>query len=187
MPRNSPLYQLIGQPGAALPLEERALLCHLNLRGPGQDAAFAAAVQSVAGVAPPLRANTLAQAGAVTLFWLGPDEWQLQAPGEQGAALLAQLRTALAGQFAAVTDVSDGHTVVVLDRPDAAALLSRGCPLDFHASVFAVGSCAQSVFNKASVLIVRETEQRFAIVVRRSFAPYLFNSLQLAARAAAVA
>ena len=85
-PRQSPLHALIGQPGAALALEERAFLCHLVLRGDGNDAAYAAAVRSVAGVAPPLQANTRAQAGTVSLFWLGPDEWQLQAPGEQAAA-----------------------------------------------------------------------------------------------------
>jgi sarcosine oxidase subunit gamma len=183
--RNSPLYQLIGQPGAPLALAERAFLCHLNLRGKGDDAAFADAVRAVAGVAPPVQANTVARADTVTIFWLGPNEWQVQAPGENGAALFAQLRAALAGQFAAVTDVSDGYTVIVLENPDAAGLLSRGCPLDLDVSVFPVGTCAQSVFSKASVLLSREAEQRFAIVVRRSFAPYLYHALQQAGRTSA--
>jgi len=181
MPRNSPLYLLAGQPGARLALGERAFLGHINLRGAGADSGFLDAVRSAAGVAPPLAPNTVACAGAVTIYWLGPDEWQVQAPPEQCAALLAQLRAALAGRHAAVTDVSDAHTVIVLDDPRADALLSRGCPLDFHPAVFPVGSCAQSVFGKTGVLLLREAPQRFALVVRRSFAAYLYHALQEAA------
>lgn len=185
MQRNSPLYRLIDAPEASLPLAERAFLGHINLRGNGGDAAFADAVRSVLGIAPPLQPNCVARSGASTLSWLGPDEWLVQTPGEDCAALLAALRAALHGQFAALTDVSDGHTVIVLDHPHAAELLSRGCPLDLHLSAFAVDSCAQSVFDKTGVLLVRETPQRFAIVVRRSFAPYLFGALQQAAVLAA--
>jgi sarcosine oxidase subunit gamma len=129
--------------------------------------------------------NTVTQGGAATLFWLGPDEWQVQTPAAQCAPLLGQLRTVLAGRLAAVTDVSDGHTVIVLEDPRAGELLSRGCPLDFHPAAFPVGNCAQSVFGKTGVLLLREAPQRFALVVRRSFTPYLYHALQDAAAVAA--
>jgi sarcosine oxidase subunit gamma len=178
MSRNSPLQHLLGRPGLALALAERAFLGHVIVRGDAADAAFANAARSVLGVALPRRANTLVQAANATVLWLGPDEWLVQTPAAHRAPLLEQLRKALAGQHAAVTDVSDGHTVIVLDEPRAAELLARGCPLDLHLSVFAVGSCAQSLLGKAGVLIVREAPERFAITVRRSFAAYVFHALQ---------
>jgi len=190
MRRISPLGDRIGQPGQVLGLAERAFLGHIVLRGHGADAAFVAAVQSALGVAPPLRPNTLAStpagaADAVTVIWMAPDEWHVQTPPEQRDGKMVRLRTALAGQFAAVTDISDGLTVVVLDAPFAADLLSRGCPLDLHPAVFPVGACAQSVFGKTGVLMVRESAERFAIFVRRSFAGYLYQALQHAAALAA--
>jgi sarcosine oxidase subunit gamma len=176
--RQSPLGHLAGRRGEALPLEERAFLAHINLRGDGADVRFLDAVRSALGAAPPLRPNAVERAGTVALFWLGPDEWLVQAPHAEREARLDALRTALSGFHAAVTNVSDGHTVAVLDHPGACAILSRGCPLDLHESVFPVGTCAQSLFGKAPVMLAREARDRFAITVRRSFAHYLYHALQ---------
>ncbi len=181
MARLSPLSDLAGQPAQLLALVERPFLGQINLRGDGADGRFVRAVESALGVAPPLLPNTVAQGPGVALLWLGPDEWLAQTPEAPPTTLLAALRGALSGQLAAVTDVSDGHAVLVLDHPRACDLLSRGCPLDLDPSAFAVGTCAQSVFAKAAVLLVREAPQRFAITVRRSFAAYLYQALQEAA------
>lgn len=181
MPRNSPLYRVLGQSGEVLKLAERAFSGHINLRGNAHDATFVTAVKSALGVEPPRLANTVAQAGELALFWLGPDEWQALVPQEQRAPLLEKLQAALAGQFAAVTDITDAQTIIVLDDARASELLSRGCPLDFHPSAFPVGTCAQTLIGKAGVLLLREAEQRYAILVRRSFAEYLYHLLQDAA------
>ena len=180
--RQSPLHGVTGGPGEVLALAERAFEGHINLRGNAGDGRFTAAVHAVLGVAPPVRPNTVASDAGILLIWLGPDEWLVQVDKALRAPVLEKLRQALAGQFAAVTDVSDGQTVLVLDDPRATELLARGCPLDLHESVFPVGSCAQSVFGKTGVLLVRETPQRFAITVRRSFARYFYAALQDAAR-----
>jgi len=178
MSRISPLAQLLASANAPLQLAERALLAHVIVRGRAEDAAFGAAVFAVLGVAVPTGPNTLGESGDVRILWLGPDEWLVQAPDARRASVIGSLRAALAGQFAAVTDVSDGHAVIVLEDPRAADLLSRACPLDLHLSVFGVGRCAQSLLGKASVLLVREAPERFAITVRRSFAAYAFHVLQ---------
>jgi sarcosine oxidase subunit gamma len=178
MSRRSPLDTLAGREGEVLPVEERAFLGHINLRGEPADPAFLGAARSALGVDLPLRPNTVAGGPGLAAHWLGPDEWLVQVAGAARESLLLSLRTALLGRHAAVTDVTDGHTVVLLDHPRASEILSRGCPLDFHESVFPVGSCAQSVFTKAPVLLVREAPARFAITVRRSFARYFYHSLQ---------
>lgn len=182
MTRVSPLSKLHGRAGEALHLAEREGLAMINLRGDGASESFVRAVRSVLGAAPPAVPNTTAQGAECLLIWLGPDEWLAQLPYGQRADAEQRLRAALEGQHAALTDVSDGNILLVLDHPRACELLSRGCPLDLDESVFPTGTCAQSVFSKANVLLVRETAQRFAVTVRRSFAPYLYEALQDAAK-----
>jgi sarcosine oxidase, subunit gamma len=182
MSRRGPIDDLLALPGQPLALAQRAPLGHINLRGDPNHSGFDRAVRALVGAAPCAMPNTVALAGAAALIWLGPDEWLVQLPEAHCADLLARARAAFADMPAAVTDLSDGLEVLVLDHPRAAAILARGCPLDLHDSAFAVGSCAQSVFGKTGLLLVRESPQRFALTVRRSFARYLYGALQDAAR-----
>ena len=65
-----------------------------------------------------------------------------------------------------------------------ADLLSRGCPLDFHASVFAAGQVAQSHISRANATILcKQAGSHYEVTVRRSFADYLFRWLCAAAGA----
>jgi sarcosine oxidase subunit gamma len=156
----------------------------LNLRGNPADPAFSSAVHTVTGLALPVVANTASMGTDRQMLWLGPDEWLLQWPIGQGAALEATLRQALAGQHFSVVNVGHGNTVLRIQGPGAADLLSRGCPLDFHASVFAAGQVAQSHISRANATILcRQAGSHYEVTVRRSFADYLFRWLCAAAGA----
>lgn len=187
----SPLAPLLGAgdkslvvDGQPISLGEAALRDMLNLRGNPADAAFASAVQSVTGLALPIAANTAYTGADRQLLWLGPDEWLLQCPIGQGAALEAALRQALAGKHFSVVSVGHGNTVLRLQGPGAADLLARGCPLDFHASAFAAGQVAQSHISRANAIIVcKQAGTDYEVIVRRSFADYLFRWLCAAAGA----
>jgi sarcosine oxidase, subunit gamma len=182
MSRQGALHGLLGAVDERLRLIERPFAGLIDLRGDAGDAAFRAAVEAALGIAPPIRANTAARKDGQALLWLGPDEWLAVVEDDRREAALAGLRAALAGRHAAVTDVSEGSIVLEIDLPQAADILSRGCPLDFDPGVFPAGSCAQSVFGKTGVVLLRETAQRFVIVVRRSFARYFYLAVQDAAR-----
>lgn len=173
--RKSPLYRLL-EP-AVSGMQERAFEGQLLLRGDGGEA-FAAAVSGACGIAPPREPNTVATSGARRMAWLGPSEWLLTVPEGEESSVRAALETALAGQHVAVVDVTDGNTVIVLEGPDAAEIIAGECPLDLHLRVFAVGRCAQTLLGKSNVMIVREGAERFAILVRRSFAPYVWTLLR---------
>jgi sarcosine oxidase subunit gamma len=56
-------------------------------------------------------------------------------------------------------------------------VLSRGCPLDLDSAIFPVGTCAQSHFFKAGVILNRTGEESFDVVIRRSFADYFCRVL----------
>ena len=187
----SPLAPLLGAgdkslvvDGQAVTLGEAPLMDMLNLRGNPADAAFDSAVQSVTGLALPLVANTARMGADRQLLWLGPDECLLQCPIGQGAALEVALRQALAEQHFAVVSVGHGNTVLRVQGPGAADLLSRGCPLDLHASVFAAGQVAQSHISRANATILcKQAGSHYEVTVRRSFADYLFRWLCAAAGA----
>ena len=185
----SPLAPLLGAGDTSLEVDgrhvrlgEAPLRDMLNLRGNPADAAFVSAVHAATGLALPLAANTATVGADRQLLWLGPDEWLLQCPIGQGAALEAALRQALAGQHVSVVSVGHGNTVLLVQGPGAADLLARGCPLDFHASVFAAGQVAQSHISRANAtLVCKQAGHDYEVIVRRSFADYLFRWLCAAA------
>src|SRR4029079_10143920 len=161
---------------------ERPFLGHINLRGDAEDARFVASVAGVVGAAVPLAPSTVARGGDNVVYWLCPNEWLIVTPAEREDVIARELRTALVGLFAAVTEISGGQTVVTLRGDAVRELLAKGCPLDLHSRVFGVDRCAQSHLAKAPIL-VRQVDEvpSFEIVVRRSFADYLWTWLEDAA------
>lgn len=167
---------------AGLIVREERFLGHLNLRGKADDTRFAGAVSGVMGDGLPIVPNTLTELNANTMYWLGPDEWLIVTPAESRTRIEHDLRTALAGQHFALTDVSGGETALHLHGTHVRDVLAKGCPIDFHPRVFGIGQCAQSHLGKAPVLIGQIEEQPyFELVVRRSFAEYVWTWLEVAA------
>jgi sarcosine oxidase subunit gamma len=161
---------------------ERQFLGHINLRGNAKDPQFVAAVSGVVGTALPIVPNTVARGGDNVVCWLGPDEWLIITPTGREDAIARGLRAALDGIFAAVTEVSGGQTVLALRGDAVRDLVAKGCPLDLHPRSFGVDRCAQSHLAKAPILIRQVDEvPSFEIVVRRSFADYLWVWLEDAA------
>jgi sarcosine oxidase subunit gamma len=148
---------------------------HVNLRGDPSDAAFLAAARGVLGFEPPRAANTTASGGGHVAYWLGPDEWLL-ATGDSGS-LARALKQALAGTFAAVTEVGGGNEVLVLPAATARESLAAECPLDLDPRAFGPGQCAQTRFAHAVVLLRPLDNGDMEVIVRRSFADYLRQHL----------
>ncbi len=158
----------------------------INLRGPAGDERFALVLQEVIGATPPPACRVRPGKGDLRLIWLGPDEWLAVAPPDQAhlAGLLSK-SMAVAGQHVAVNDVSDNYTTIEVSGPQSVELLSKGCPLDLHPLACPNGGCAQSLVAKAEVILVRDdtlSELRFHLMLRPSFAEYLWAWLSDAAR-----
>ena len=159
----------------------------VNLRGPAGDKTFDEAVQKALGVALPSEPNSTTGQDDLRVFWLGPDEWWVVTPGD-GPAMADKLRAALAGQKAAVTDVSESRTCIHISGARARDLLSKGCPLDLHPRVFSAGRCAQSLCAKAMITLHQVADDSdgggpaYDVYVLNSFAEYLWLWLEDAAR-----
>ncbi len=149
---------------------------HVNLRGSSEG--FFAAVRGVLGFGLPQVANTTASGAAHVAYWLGSDEWLL-ATGD-AAALSRALKEALAGMFAAVTEVGGGNEVLVLEAATARGALASECPLDLDPRALGPGQCAQTRFAHAAVLLRPLANGDIELVVRRSFADHVRKHLSLA-------
>lgn len=151
-------------------LTERPFMTLLTLRGDG--AMFQAAVERVLGVALPTASGERAVAGERVAIWMGPNEWLIQSTQDMAADLERGFREALGSQHYAVVDVSSGYTVIDIEGANVRAVLASGCPLDLHPRAFAEGQCAQTHFFKAGITLCRNGDDRFQVIVRRSFAEY---------------
>jgi sarcosine oxidase subunit gamma len=167
---------------SALKLQRLTDVGYINLRGDTKSAEFLDAVAKVTGLALPMQPNTVAS-GEHDIYWLGPNEWMLVGESADTSRLAAALSEELKRQHAAVNDLSGGQITYRLSGDGARQVLSKGCALDLHPSVFAAGACAQTGLAKAGVIIrPLHGESGFDVLVRRSFADYLWQWLLRAGR-----
>jgi sarcosine oxidase subunit gamma len=117
---------------------------------------------SVRGEPPagfPVEPNTTGELDGRTVLWLGPDEWLVLGGREHDYP-----------DAAAAADVSANRIVFELHGPGAGAVLATGCSLDLD---LAPGRCAQTLLGRAQVILFRLELERWWILVRPSFGPYL--------------
>jgi sarcosine oxidase subunit gamma len=176
----------VGFQSAATAVSDRALLAGwkegmaiVNLRGNADDPAFCAAATRALGLALPLQPCTSVSNAIHRAVWAGPDDWFVIGPKGQADAIVAQLRTALAGLHHAVTDVSSGYTVLHLGGAPVRDVLAQGCPLDLHPRVFKPCASAGTHFFKASIWLWQPDETpTYEVLVRRSFMGYVWLMLE---------
>lgn len=153
-------------------LREQPLNGLCILRGSPADRDLVAAASASIGTPLPLAANTFTDGLGVRAMWLGPDEWMVVSRPKCAGEVEGELRGALQGRSFSVVDVSSGYTTLHVGGDKLHAVLSRGCPLDLAPAAFRPGSCAQSVYFKAPLIIAAQATGDFALTVRRSFAEY---------------
>ncbi|WP_249975572.1 sarcosine oxidase subunit gamma [Vreelandella olivaria] len=184
IPMESPLaysYRRSGAPATGpasrVTLRERALLGHLIVRGGA--IALDEAVRGVLGISLPGQPQTLVQdaSGERSIQWLSPDEWLVIVPGGEEFPLETRLRERLGSAHYAISDVSGGQTLLELAGEAARELLMKTVIYDVHPSHFPVGKGVTTVFAKAATMLRRPDEERWELVVRRSFADYCYRWL----------
>lgn len=154
----------------------------LNIRGEASNPEFVRIVQEACGVSLPVAANTLA-GEEQRLYWLGPDEWLLAGGIDAVAGIANKLSQGLQHLHAAVNDLSGGQVGFRLGGAAARQVLAKGCTLDLHPDVFGLGQCAQTSLAKSAVLLrPLGAGEGYEIIVRRSFASYLWQWLLRAGR-----
>ncbi|MGR0278664.1 sarcosine oxidase subunit gamma [Marinomonas dokdonensis] len=166
-----------GPQSGGVHLREHKLLGHLTLRCNPNNAEQLAAVEQVLGVALPLQPLTSVVQGDYSIRWMSPDEWLILVPGLETFAIESAFRDAMPGHYSLVNS-SGGSTVLELSGDNVIELLQKSVPVDLHLSVFPVGKVVSTLFAKTTVTIRRLENLRFELVVRRSFADYVWLWIQ---------
>ena len=157
---------------------EMGLLGYISLRGNAHNNNFLGAVKKATGVDLPTAACSISVASAITILNLSPDEWMLVCPREQRATLQQSLTSALTGIHSQVLDNSGGYTSVWLQGKQATDALQHCTVYNLHA--LTPNKAVGTIFGKASVIIYR-LDDGFCLILRRSFADYIWRYLARAA------
>ena len=171
-----------GNKSGGVVLREVKLQGHLTLRGNAEDASFLAGCEKALGVAVPTQPLTSNEKDGVSIRWMSPDRWLIVLPADKVFDTEKALRANLTGHFQVVS-VGGGQTILELSGENAVDVLHKSCPVDLHPSVFPVGKVVGTVFAKAGGIVLRRSsEDTWELVIRRSFADYIWLWLQDASR-----
>ena len=123
----------------------------------------------------PIQPNTYVKNDNVKAIWLGPNEWLIT----NNQNLYNNLKSEIGDMQASVTDVSENRTVIRISGDQIFKLLSKFLVLDLEKNLSDESSCAQTLFVKVPVLLVRNNNEKqipeIDIFTNRSHAKYIYN------------
>ena len=124
----------------------------------------------------PIKPNTYARNENITAMWLSPDEW-LVTNNRDG--LFKKLKDEIGDLEASVTDISENRTIIRISGEKIYTLLSKFLFLDLERNLSDQSSCAQTLFVKVPILLVRNHKDaqipEIDIFENRSHANYIYN------------
>jgi len=174
-----------GAADTAVTLRELVITTAWNVHGDLTHPPFRVAAESALGVALPPRPNSTLVAADWAALWVGPRSWLVIANPSPAAATLERFvatRDALNAAGGALFDVSASRVAFAICGRDAAAVLSKTCPLDLHPRAFPAGTCAQSVAGHIAALLYKADDApTFVVMVARSMAGDAWGALCAAA------
>lgn len=147
----------------------------------GQEPAMASAARAFLGMALPDVART-AEPDPFGVFWIGPDQWMIEAPHDTHESLAAQIKAAL-GDTASVTEQTDGWVRFDLQGERCHDVLERLCNADTR--TMAPGSVTRTRLEHLGCLLIRRPQDdHFSVLGPRSSARSIHHALMTAATSA---
>ena len=184
--RQSPLveHEAVRNNDRESDLSEHKYLGHYNLRGDIDNARLQDVIRENFSLALPKTANTWHGNDQYRICWMGPDEWLLITDPALDDEKRRGISLALQDSHYTFVDISSGQTIIRVQGVNSRSLLNRGCTLDLDGIHTGPDFCAQTLMAKCSVLLIENAAKSSAtssatssydIVVRRSFADYLWR------------
>ncbi|SVD14112.1 uncharacterized protein METZ01_LOCUS366966 [marine metagenome] len=154
-------------------IKEIPFLKKINLRLDPNDKNCVSSCSEILGTMLPTKANTYSvNAINEKVIWLGPDEWLIVSDDDNAfLKLLNKTRNLEAN----VTDVSENRTIIRIRGKYIYVLLSKFLVLDLEKNLSTDSSCAQTLFVKVPVLLVRNRYDAIDIFTNRSHTNYIYN------------
>jgi sarcosine oxidase, gamma subunit family, heterotetrameric form len=135
-----------------------------------------AAAEAILGATLPDAPLTSTRTDDLAIFWMAPDDWLVLMPFERAASFETEFRNAMKGHYS-IVDVSGGQTVIRLAGNAARQVLQKSTMIDVHPEQFPVGKVVGTSFAKSAATLTRVEETTYDLIVRRSFADYIWEWL----------
>ena len=165
---------------AGIWFSELQLLDHLTFRCQASDPQQQA-FEQIMGCPLPVAPLSAVCTEGCTIRWLSPDEWLITIPPGAAFGLETAFRATMPGLFSLVNG-SGGMTVFRLRGPNVIDLLKKSVSVDLHSSVFPENKVVSTNFAKATCVLHRTAPDAFDLVVRRSYADYIWRWIADAGR-----
>jgi sarcosine oxidase subunit gamma len=123
----------------------------------------------------------LAERSRFSLRAAGPGKWLALAAASEAGLLAEELRKTL-GDRASLLNQSDGRVLIELAGGAAREALAKGTGVDLDPSVFPIGHSTTTAFGHVSVHLTRAAADVYELIVMRSYAHTLWETLGEAAR-----
>ncbi|MDP4033743.1 MAG: sarcosine oxidase subunit gamma [Pseudorhodobacter sp.] len=152
-----------------------ALASLASRRGREADVAAAAKTLDI-----PLPGPNGSASGAVfAAFWLGPEQWMIEAPFASHEDIATRLLSTF-GDAASITEQTDGWVRFDLAGANLPDLLERLCCLDTRA--MSAGTATRTVIDHLGCHVIWRAPEVFSVVGPRSSAGSLHHALTTAAK-----
>ena len=177
-PLNNNQFKELGDKVFFIKIKEIPFLKKINLRLDPNDKNCVSSCSEILGTMLPTKANTYStNAINEKVIWLGPNEWLIVSDDDAFFKLLNEI-----GDLeASLTDVSENRTIIRIRGRYVYVLLSKFLVLDLEKNLSTQTSCAQTLFVKVPILLVRNNSDsqtpEIDIFVNRSYANYIYNLL----------
>ena len=144
-----------------------------------QDKSVAAAAKTLDIPLP--SAGHFEQAAVFSAFWLGPDQWMVEAPFASHEDIVAILKPAF-GNAASITEQTDAWVRFDVSGKDLPSMFERLCAFDLRSH--GTGSATRTVIDHLGCYIVIRGEALLSVIGPRSSARSLHHALVVAAQSA---
>lgn len=130
--------------------------------------------------------------GAVSVLWLGPDEWMIVCEAGAEQKLQRELDAQLSGQHSQLSNVTDYYACIDITGHQTREILMNLTTLDMHKRSFSAGYVKGSIFGHANAFVWQlhtdtGAAETFRLIVRSSMADYLWCLISRSARLFGVA
>lgn len=178
----SPLFnsglnsELNSTPISSVNVKELNFFGHLVIRCNAEDKELGLIIERVLGVALPSTLQSV-RTNDMAVYWISPDEWLVVCSGQKVYDLEKSFDETMSGHCA-IVNVSGGQTVLTIAGEGARAVLMKSTPYDVSEQNFPIGKVVTSALGKSQALICRVSDDKWELIIRRSFADYIGLWLQ---------
>ena len=169
-------FKELGDKTFNIKIKEFPFVKKINLRLDPNNKSCVSSCSEILGTMLPTKANTYStNATNEKVIWLGPNEWLIVSDDDDA---FLKLLNEIEDLEASVTDVSENRTIIRIRGRYVYVLLSKFLVLDLEKNLSTNSSCAQTLFVKVPVLLVRNHHDgtpEIDIFTNRSHANYIYN------------